>query len=744
MFAQSRVVLLDQPRLYLYVVHGANTFGNQHFDQQWESASKCYIGNPYSRLTQELSKRLDLHGYLCAIDADSNHAALSAGLNVEFSGIAIKPRPIGVNLFGHMQGAFGLSVAARATLKSLQAAGVACAVNNFREQAEDTKKTDSNFTGSQPYPVNLIHTNPDMLLLLLNGGPASGISLQMMKGKYNIGIWAWESENTFPENWRKVLPLFQEIWAPSRFAREAIADNASIPVFCMPHAVDLAPAAQDRAALGLSRNAFVFLFIFDVLSNVARKNPLGVIRAFRLAFPEPTSDVQLIIKVNNLDSQTRRLLTEEIAQHPAIEIIDACYSEAKKNDLIAAADAYIALHRAEGFGLVMAEAMFHGKPVIATGYSGNLDFMTASNSLLVDYRPVTLTESDYCYHRGTRWAEPDVEHAAKLMRWVVEYPEQAKQIGAAAARSVAEQLSPETIGKQALKRLQEIYAALEKPPAASEQAAVQTRPSHRDADHEAAKQWPLVLIATPIKNGRAFLPRYLELFSALDYPRERLSLAFLESDSDDGTDEWLCGYRNVFARHCRRVQILQKAFGLHLQGPRRATANQYRRRSVLAKCRNLLLDEALQDEVWVLWIDADLVDYPADVLKQLLAVGEMIVTPHCVCHPGGPSFDCNSFVSAPGAQFSDWLNYGMQGLVQPPRGKGRFYFEHFRGRERIELDSLGATMLLVKAQLHRDGLRFPAFSYRGFIETEGFAKLAIDSNYHCWGLPDLEICHAPL
>ncbi len=252
---------------------------------------------------------------------------------------------------------------------------------------------------------------------------------------------------------------------------------------------------------------------------------------------------------------------------------------------------------------------------------------------------------------------------------------------------------------------------------------------------------PHVLLLTPLKNAARFLPRYFELACALEHPRERLSLAFLEGDSDDGTRDLL---RELVARHAHafaRVEILHRDFGLRLAGERSAADVQYVRRSVIAKCRNALFHAAHRDEEQVLWIDADLVDYPPDVLTRLLDADRQIVVPHCVHAPGGESFDLNSFRFTPGARNASWAHM-LDGIAQPPRGVGRQYLQELRGNTLVELDGVGGTMLLVDAAVHRAGILFPDYSYRGFIETEGFAMMARDRGIRCWGIPDLEVMHA--
>jgi hypothetical protein len=252
---------------------------------------------------------------------------------------------------------------------------------------------------------------------------------------------------------------------------------------------------------------------------------------------------------------------------------------------------------------------------------------------------------------------------------------------------------------------------------------------------------PHVLVATPVKNARAHLPRYLDNLRRLDYPHERISLAFLESDSDDGSFAYLEGALERLRREHRRVELYRRDFGYRLVGPRWASESQLRRRSILARSRNQLVQQALRDEAWVLWLDADVVDYPPDVLRTLLATGKDIVVPHCLGQDGR-TFDLNTFRFAEGAAARDWSAHVIDGLVQPPRGEGRLYLEDLREHAIVQVDGVGGTMLLIRAELHREGLVFPSFSYKQFIETEGLAMMARDMGHTCWGVPWLEIVHA--
>lgn len=247
---------------------------------------------------------------------------------------------------------------------------------------------------------------------------------------------------------------------------------------------------------------------------------------------------------------------------------------------------------------------------------------------------------------------------------------------------------------------------------------------------------PSILILTPVKDAVGHLDGHLAALDGLDWPRDRLALGYLESDSVDGTHERLLALRPDLERRASRVTIAKRDFGFRIPAPlpRWTPAFQLARRAVLARARNHLLFAALRDEDWVVWLDVDIVAFPPDTLRRMLATGYDVVQPNCVLEPGGPTFDRNAWTEA-----------------------GRKTLHDFAGQPLVRLQSVGGCMLLVRADLHRDGLVFPSFRYGlrhpalrdphplwglGEIETEGLAMMAADMGVQCWGMPDLEVIHA--
>jgi len=240
-----------------------------------------------------------------------------------------------------------------------------------------------------------------------------------------------------------------------------------------------------------------------------------------------------------------------------------------------------------------------------------------------------------------------------------------------------------------------------------------------------------ILILTPLKDAKDLLERYCEGIRSLEHPHNLISIGFLESDSSDGTYDKLLSFLPRLRRDFRHVVVEKRDYDFKIPiGVHRAAGQiQNARRTVLAKSRNYLLSRALDDEDWVLWLDVDVIEYPANIVARLLETGKDIVQPHCVLDYGGGTYDLNA-----------WRDHGRLHL-QDLRGEG----------DLVELDTVGGTMLLVRADVHREGLIFPPFPYGREnprirpsgeeLETEGLGIMANDMGYQCWGMPNLEIRH---
>jgi glycosyltransferase involved in cell wall biosynthesis len=285
-------------------------------------------------------------------------------------------------------------------------------------------------------------------------GFAAAVGEEFFAGRPTAGLWWWEGP-AFAPGLTWAFDYLDEVWVASRFVAEALEPAAPIPV----HRVELPlspvpPAAKGRAGLGLPDD-FLFLFVFDYLST-ARKNPLGAIESFRRAF-EPGSGAALVLKAHDArrHPEAARRVREAAAAHPDVHLVERSLPEAEKNALISACDCYLSLHRAEGFGLTIAEAMYFARPVIATGWSGNLELMNDANSYAVDYSLQPVRDA-WPYRPLGHWAEPDLDNAAELMRHVFAKRNEAAERGKLAAEEVRQRRSLAATGGTLVTRIERL------------------------------------------------------------------------------------------------------------------------------------------------------------------------------------------------------------------------------------------------------------------------------------------------
>ena len=267
-----------------------------------------------------------------------------------------------------------------------------------------------------------------------------------IRGRRIIGYWAWELPR-LPADWQPSFNYVHEIWVPSRFTRDAIAAATDKPVHVVPHPLPSATITPDmRGKLGLPADALLVLNVVHLGSAFARKNPLAAIQAFRHAFGE-RKDRVLMIKVvaGGATLWAQRALDQAIWGAENIRLVEGMLPEADMSGLIAASDIVISLHRSEGFGLVPAQAMQLGKPVIATAWSGNLEFMTERNSALVSCALVPVRDPDGVFDGGGQsWADANVEEAAGWLKRLADDASLRAAMGTVAAKDVTAQLSPKT------------------------------------------------------------------------------------------------------------------------------------------------------------------------------------------------------------------------------------------------------------------------------------------------------------
>ncbi len=368
---------------------------------------------------------------------------------------------LAVRVSGYLGNTLGLGAAARGYVQALSAAGVRVSTASVPLHHLALPASLAAEYGLHGFEDLVHEAGHAFELVAVNADELPDFVARLGEDYFagpRIGIWGWET-NSIPPRWQRAFALVDEIWVYSRFMAENIGAVAPVPVITLPPPVQrpAEPAAPVR--LGVPEG-FLFLFMFDYLSTIQRKNPVGLIEAFKRAFA-PGEGPRLLIKTIN--APLRPLADEEVlwACHgrPDIHVVDRSLTSEELNGLMAACDCYVSLHRAEGLGLTMAEAMAIGKPVIGTGYSGNIDFMNSENSYLVDYTISRVGPDCEIYPPDGEWAEPSVEHAAELMRRVCSHPEEAAERGARAAQDIARMLSPEATGAAMRRRLDQLAGA---------------------------------------------------------------------------------------------------------------------------------------------------------------------------------------------------------------------------------------------------------------------------------------------
>ncbi|HEY2572156.1 MAG TPA: glycosyltransferase [Solirubrobacteraceae bacterium] len=365
---------------------------------------------------------------------------------------------LAVRLTGYLGHTLGLGAAARGYVQALGSAGVPVSTVTVPLHHLELPVKLSEAYGRHGFEDIVQHGGHGFEIVAVNADELPSFVERLGEDYFEgprIGIWGWET-NSIPPRWQRAFSLVSEVWVYSRFMAENIGAVAPVPVVALPPPVQRPERPAAPLRLGVP-DGFLFLFVFDYLSTVQRKNPVGLIEAFKRAFA-PDDGPQLLIKTIN--GPLRPLSEEEVLWaadgRDDIHVIDRSLTGDELNGLMAACDCYVSLHRAEGFGLTLAEAMAIGKPVIATGYSGNVDFMNEHNSYLVDYAIGRVGPECEIYPPEGEWAQPSIEHAAERMREVYKDREEGARRGRQAAEDIARALSPQAAGLAMRRRLQEL------------------------------------------------------------------------------------------------------------------------------------------------------------------------------------------------------------------------------------------------------------------------------------------------
>jgi len=357
----------------------------------------------------------------------------------------------GATVVGYLRTESGMGELSRSTIRALRAVDYPITTVDIDDAPQRQFDLSVAYQDQgHPLPFTIVHANAPEALR-----HAGGLA-PWLEDRHAIGYWAWELSD-LPEGWADAFALFREVWTCSIHAAGAIGRSAPVPVQAMwPALPDASPSGLGREDLGLAPDRFTFLFAYDALSESERKNPLGLLAAFRKAFRKDDK-VHLVLKVTNGDLRHQDLgrLSEAAAGLP-VTVMERYLSRPDVLALMRLCDAYVSLHRAEGFGYTLAEAMALGRPVVATYYSGNVDFMTPWNSFPVPYRLVEIPEDRGRYQKGGLWADPDLDAAAELMRRVYSEREHAAEVARRGREDVTRLLSARACGERIVARLRTI------------------------------------------------------------------------------------------------------------------------------------------------------------------------------------------------------------------------------------------------------------------------------------------------
>lgn len=364
----------------------------------------------------------------------------------------------GVNVAGFFRSELGLGEAARLVISGLDAARVPALPVQGSFVPPCRQGTDFTFAtpDEAPYPLNILCLNGDAIPAF-----AEEAGDDFFEGRHTIAMWWWEV-GELPDAWQDAFRWVDEVWVATDHIKDLIEPSCPVPVTKVTLPVTDPPVSRvTRTDLGLPEDDFVFLYVYDYHSTEARKNPSGLVRAFKEAFGEGDG-AHLVLKCINADTMfahhDRVLL--EAGDRTDITFVDRYLSVGEKNALIALSDCYVSPHRSEGFGLTPAEAMLVGTPVIATNYGGVLEFLDADNAFLVDYTTRAVGTHAEPYPPDATWADPDLGHLASQMRYVFEHRAEAAARAERGARQVRAGHGADAAGRSMATLLQTRYDAL--------------------------------------------------------------------------------------------------------------------------------------------------------------------------------------------------------------------------------------------------------------------------------------------
>jgi len=379
--------------------------------------------------------------------------AITPGAAPAARAASLGTQTLGMNLVGYPRAELGVGEALRSLARACKAVNLPFSLEDVGEQSPNRQNDDSilALARDQRFAIDMLYVNADQTAATANSLQQRGVP----KAPLRLGFWHWEQPE-LPQRLHHAFAHLDEVWVPSRFVHDAVAPVSPVPVFTVPHALQVrASVDAARTQFGLPADCWLALVMYDFHSYQYRKNPQAAIAAFRIA-AQRHPQLGLVIKTINSAQHAQAFaeLRQAVGDLPQVHFINEFLTRQQTWDLQACCDVLLSLHRAEGFGLALAEMMALGKPVIATGWSANMDFMTDDNSMPVRYQLKPLEFDVGAYSAGPLWAEADIEHAAWCLGQLVQDPALAQRLGAQAARDITTRLSPAAVGRQVQERLQ--------------------------------------------------------------------------------------------------------------------------------------------------------------------------------------------------------------------------------------------------------------------------------------------------
>ncbi|MEJ8859989.1 glycosyltransferase [Variovorax robiniae] len=366
-----------------------------------------------------------------------------------------------VSVVGYLRLALGVGEVGRQILGALRDVGVnarGLPVNlNSHSQVIDTSSLEHTFADLADGRIQIFNVNADQLPQVVND-----LAPRLRSDAYRVVMPFWELEE-FPGAWLSAFDLVDEVWAPTRFIQAMLAPKLTKPVLHMPLPLSFdKPTSVDRCKFDLPADAFIFFFAFDFLSYAERKNPMGLMRAYKRAFnQQERANVKLVIKALNADRVPRhgQDMRDRLRADPDVILIEGTLNRADMLELIAASDAVVSLHRSEGLGLLVAEAMALGKPVISTDYSATTELVSHDTGWPVDFTMLAVKPDEYVFSEGQVWAQPDETHAASQMRRVRDDREEALRRAAVAQTFLEKEYSFAACSNRLARRIDEVVGS---------------------------------------------------------------------------------------------------------------------------------------------------------------------------------------------------------------------------------------------------------------------------------------------